>query len=239
MHLQHIGGDHLRLRLDLARGHRDRGAGDRRRARTVGAEAIGRGVGVAFLDRDVVGGNADLGRDDLRPGGLVALALALRAHPPEHAPGRMNADLGGIEHRDAENVAVLRRPGADDLGEERDADAHHFARLAAPESLLLGLLLLAQLAVFGRRQRLFHRGVIVAGIVFPAQRGLIGKLFALDEILHPEVDRVDAELLRHDVHRALDRVGDFGNAERAAIGDAARRFVGVDAVDARCATGKS
>ena len=143
----------------------------------------------------------------------------------------MDADLAGIEHRDAENVAVLRRARADDLGEEGDADAHQFARLAALERLLLRLLLLAQLAVVGGVERLLHGGVIVAGIVFPAERRLVGELLALDEVLHAEVDRIDAELLRHDVHRALDRIGDLGDAERAAIGDAARRLVGVDAVD--------
>ena len=57
----------------------------------------------------------------------------------------MDADLGGVEHCDAEDVAVARWPGADDLGEESDADTHQLARLAAPEGLLLGLLLGAQL----------------------------------------------------------------------------------------------
>ena len=93
------------------------------------------------------------------------------------------------------------------------------------------LLLLAQLAVSGRFERLLHRRVIVAGIVFPPQGRLIGELLALDEVLHAEVDRIEPQLLRHDVHRALDRVGDLGHPERAAIGDAARRLVGVDAVD--------
>ena len=37
--------------------------------------------------------------------------------------------------------------------------------------------------------------------------------------------------MRHDVDHALDRVHGLGHAERAAVGDAARRLVGVDAVD--------
>jgi hypothetical protein len=45
----------------------------------------------------------------------------------------MHADLGRIEHGDAEDVAILRWPRADDLGEEGDADAHDLARLAALE----------------------------------------------------------------------------------------------------------
>ena len=48
----------------------------------------------------------------------------------------------------------------------------------------------------------------------------------------PQLGRIHAELVRHDVHGALDAVGGLGHAERAAIGDAAGRLVGVDAVHA-------
>ena len=231
MHFEHVGGDHLRLGLDLAAGHRGRGAGDRRRARAVGAEPVGRGVGVAVLDLDVVGRQPELGRDDLGVGRLVALPLRLGAEPANPAAGRMDADLGAVEHGDAEDVAGARRAGADDLGEERDADAHQLARLAAPEGVLLRLLLRAQFLVVDRLHRLVHGGVIVAGIVFPAHRRGVGELLAPDQVLHAELGRVQPELLRHDVHGALDAVGGLRDAERAAIGDAAGRLVGVDAVD--------
>ena len=145
--------------------------------------------------------------------------------------GRMDADLRRVEHGDAQDVAVARRTGADDLGEEDHADAHEVAGLAALEGLLLRLLLLAQLAVADGVHRLLHGGVIVAGVVFPAERRLIGELLAADEVLHAQLGRIHAELLRQDVHGALDAVGGLGDAERAAIGDAARRLVGVDAVD--------
>src|SRR5260370_7242780 len=156
MHLELVGGDHLRFGLDLSRGHGDRGAGDRRRARTVSAEPVGCGIGIAFLDHDVVGWDADLGRDDLRPGGFVALALALGAHPRYPGAGRMHADFAGIEHRDAEDVAILRRAGADDLGEERDADAHDLAGLAALEPCAFFRLLLPDLAIFYLLHPLAH-----------------------------------------------------------------------------------
>ena len=58
VHFEHVGGDHLRLGLDLAAGHGGRGAGHRRRARAIGTEPVRRGVGIAFLHRDVVGGQA-------------------------------------------------------------------------------------------------------------------------------------------------------------------------------------
>ena len=121
--------------------------------------------------------------------------------------------------------------GADNLGEEGDADAHQFAGLAALERFALGLLLLAQFLVVDRFHRLAHGGLIVAGIVLPAERGGVGKLLAPDQVLDAELGRIHAEFLRHDVHGALDAISRFGDAERAAIGDAAWRLVGIDAVD--------
>jgi hypothetical protein len=57
----------------------------------------------------------------------VALALADRAEPRDHAAGRVHADLAGIEHAETEDVAVLDRAGADDLGEEADPDTYQLA----------------------------------------------------------------------------------------------------------------
>src|SRR3546814_2229267 len=62
---------------------------------------------------------------------LVPLPLALGAEPGDGRAGRMDADLAGIEHADAQDVAIARRPGADDLGEEGDADAHQLTGLTA------------------------------------------------------------------------------------------------------------
>ena len=83
------------------------------------------------LDRD-----AQLLGDDLGVRRLVALALRLGAEAGDRLAGRMDADLARVEHLDAEDVEVVRRAGADDLGEARDADAHQLAARA-----LLGLLL--------------------------------------------------------------------------------------------------
>ena len=118
MHLQQVGGDHLRLGADLPPGHGGRGTGNRGRARAVGAETVGGGVGVAFLDGDVFSGDADLGGEDLGKGGGVALALADGTEACDRRARRVDADLAGIEHAEAEDVAVLDGPGTDDLGEE-------------------------------------------------------------------------------------------------------------------------
>ena len=56
-------------------------------------------------------------------------------------------------------------------------------------------------------------------------------MLAPDEVLHAQFSRVHPQFLRENVHRPLDAIGRLGDAERAAIGDAARRLVGVDAVD--------
>ena len=116
-------------------------------------------------------------------------------------------------------------PGADDLGERADADAHQLAALA-----LLGLLL-SEAGVVDRVHRLLERRRVVARVVRPAGRRLVRELLGLDEVLHPELGRVLADLVGQDVDHALDRVDRLGHPERAAVGDAAGRLVGVDAVD--------
>ena len=77
--LEHRRGDQARLVAHLARDDRHRGAGDRRRAAAVGAEAVGRLVGVAVAHLDVLRRDAELLGDDLRERRLVALALRLGA----------------------------------------------------------------------------------------------------------------------------------------------------------------
>ena len=116
-------------------------------------------------------------------------------------------------------------PGADDLGEAADADAHQLAAGA-----LLGLLL-AQPGVVDHVHRLLERRRVVARVVLPAGRRLVRELLGLDEVLHPELGRVLADLVGEDVDHPLDRVDGLGHPERAAVGDAAGRLVRVDAVD--------
>ena len=120
---------------------------------------------------------------------------------------------------------VVRGAGADDLGEGRDADAHQLATGALLE------LLPAQILVADHVHRLAQGGRVVAGVVVPAGRRVIRELLGLDEVVHPEVGRILAQFVGRDVDHALDGVDGLGHAERAAIGDAAGRLVGVDAID--------
>ena len=69
------------------------------------------------------------------------------------------------------------------------------------------------------------------GVVRPAGRRLVRELVGLDEVLHPELRRVLADLVGEDVDHPLDGVDRLGHPERAAVGDAAGRLVRVDAVD--------
>src|SRR5688572_29950710 len=98
----------------------------------------------------------------------------------------MNADLGRVEHLEAEDVEGMRWTGADDLREAADADAHQFAARA-----LLGLLR-AKLPVADLLHRELERSVIVAAVVLPPRGRLVRELLGSDEVLEPEVGGVDA-----------------------------------------------
>ena len=223
--LQQVGGQLLGLVADLAGGHGGGGAGGGGAAAGVGAETVGRGVGVAVLDDDVVHRQSQLVGDDLGEGRLVALPLGLDADADDGRAGGVDANLGAVEHLDAEDVEGVGGAGADDLGEGGDADAHQLAALA------LLLLLAQQILVADLVERLLQGGGVVAAVVLPAGRRLVGELLGLDEVLEAQLGGVDADLVGEDVDHALDHVHRFGDAEGAAVGDAARRLVGVDAVD--------
>ena len=181
--LQQVRGDLARLVADLARRHRRRRARRRRRPAGVGAQAIGRRVGVALLDLDLRRRDAQLLGDDLRVGRLVPLPLRLGAEARDRLAGGVDADLRRVEHLDAQDVEVLRRPGADDLDEAADADAHQLAARA------LLRLLLAQIGVADHVHRLLQRARVVAAVVLPAQRRLVRELVGADEVLHAQLGR--------------------------------------------------
>src|SRR5262249_28115238 len=122
---------------DLARDHRDRRTGDRRGPGGVGAHAERGRVGVALLDHHVLGRDAQLVADDLRPGRLVALALAAGAGADDGLAGHVPPQLGRVEHLDAEDVVLPAVARAQRLGHRGDAQAQQPAALAG---LLLALL---------------------------------------------------------------------------------------------------
>ena len=93
-----------------------------------------------------------------------------------------------------------------------------------------GRLLGAKLLVAELLERDSHRLRVVARVVEKARRRLVRELVRLNEVVEPELRRVDAELVRGVVDEALDQVRGLGDAERAAVRDAAGRLVRVVAV---------
>src|SRR3954451_15279643 len=177
--LEQVGGELACLGLDLARGHRCRGAGSRRRARPICPEPVRRRVGVAVLDLDVPDREAELLGDDLGVRRLVALSLRLRRDLGMNLARRVDADEDAVVHLEPDDVEVVRGAGADDLGEAADADAHELAALA-----LLSLLA-AKPGVVDGIHRLLQGRRVVARVVRPAGRRLVRELLGLDEVLHP------------------------------------------------------
>ncbi len=163
--------------------------------------------------------------DDLGVGRLVTLALGLGADPGQGLARRVDPDLAAVVHLQTDDVEGVRGSGPDDLGERADADAHQLATGPLLE------LLLAQVVVADDVHRLAQGGAVVARVVVPAGRGVIRELLGLDEVLQAELGRVLADLVGQDVDHPLDGVDRLGHPERAAVGDAARGLVGVDAVD--------
>ncbi len=207
-------------RRDGSGGPRGRGAAAR-----VGTQPIRGGIGVPLLDPDVVRRDPEFLGEDLRVRRLVALALRLRPETRDHLARRVDADLGRIEHLDPEDVERGARPRADDLREARDADPHQLA-LATPLRLLA-----SEPRVVDDLHRFRERGAVVSAVVGPAERGAVRERPGRDEVLHPQLGRVDSQAVREDVHHPFDRVDRLGDAERAAVGDPTRRLVRVGGVD--------
>src|SRR5262249_18175610 len=124
----------------------------------------------------------------------------------------------------SQDVEALRWARSDYLGEAADADSHQLAALA------LFRLLLFEFRISDLLHRLAQGASIVAAVVLPSQRGLVRELLRLDEVFDSELSRVHSNLVGHQIGHALDRMYSLRNAERAAICNASRRFVGVDAV---------
>ena len=89
--LQKMRSDLLALENHFVARLRQRRAADHQRARAIGAHAELHLVGVAKDDIDVLERHAEFLANDLREGGLVALAVTVRANEHGHLAGRMHA----------------------------------------------------------------------------------------------------------------------------------------------------
>ena len=207
---EHVGRDFAGLGVDLSRGQGDGGTGHGGRTRTIGAQAVRRGAGVALFDLNHLGRNAQLGGDDLRVGGLVTLALRDRAHAGDGTAGGVDADFAGVEHAHAQDVAHLGRTGTDHFGEGDQANAHQRGAVGIGA---FGRLLGAQAFVVHSRQHLVQRGLVVTRVVLKTEGAGVGELVFLDEVLGADLGLVHAQFLRQHVDHALDQIHRFGHAE--------------------------
>ena len=130
MSLEQVGGDLARLVFDLSASNCTRSGGNRSASARIRSQSVWRRISVAFFDQDIINREAKFFGNDLRVRCFVPLTLRLRAEARDDFAGRMDANLGAVEHLDTENVEVLRRTGADDFGETADADSHQLTARA-------------------------------------------------------------------------------------------------------------
>ncbi len=215
-----MGGERLGLRDDLVDAHHDRRAADRRAAAAVGVASVRRDVRVAVQHDDVFDRDADAIGDDLRERRLLPLPVRRDAGDHRHLAGDLHAHRSPFP---AAGGHCLRRPHRADLDVGRDADARQLARRASGVAILHELIPVRELL------RLRQRALIVAAVVGEAARGRERELRRLRKVLQPDLEAIDAELVRDDVHQPLDQVRRLG-APRAAV-RVGRHLVRVDADD--------
>ena len=165
--LQQVRGDLLALLDQLLRALQDRRAADRQRAAAVGAQAELDQSRIAMDDLHILEGHAQLVRDDLSEGGLVALALALdpvRAGENRHFAGGMHPHDARLPPAGAGAHLAKRLRGRASAGFDvtDQADAQ-VAPLLASFSLLLAPARVAELL-----ERLVQVILVVSAVVHRA-----------------------------------------------------------------------
>jgi len=208
---------------DLAGHHGDGRPGDRRGPGRVGAHPERRGVGVAFLDDHVVGRDAQLVRDDLRPCRLVALSLGLRAGAEDRLAGHVHLEIGGVEHLDAEDVVLAAVARAERLGHRGDAEAEQ------PSALAGRRLLFPEVLVVDRLEADVQALGILAGVGEEAERRPVREVVVPHEVHPAERRLVHPQVVGRGLDHALLEEHRLGDPERAPVRHAARRLVGVQA----------
>src|SRR5262249_3872033 len=154
-----------------------------------------------------------LGRDDRRDRRLVALALLTHA-------GKNRRRAGGIDAHATRGVAAGRMDAARARGFHHERDADTAVNAFFPELRLF----FAQLVVAGDLRRALETQMILPAVVKRAGDVAIRERLGWDEVLHPDLDRIEIQTPSSDVHQALDDVRGVGLADAAER--AVRRLVG-------------
>ena len=152
------------------------------------------------------------------PGPGSAPRAAARALPVGCT--RSSAAVG---HAEAEDVHVLARPGADpsvknEIPMPISSPRPRRSRRCSARP---------QLVVAGHLHGQLQRPRVVPGVVLPPGRRGVRELLGPQQVLHPQLGRVHAQLGGEHVDHPLDQVHRLGDPERAGVRDPARRLVGV------------
>ena len=194
-----------------------RAAGDRRGPAASGAGAVGRAGGVVLDDADVVEGDAELVGDHLGDRGLQALPVVPGAGVDVDLAARLDPDRGGLGRQDAEPELRL------DVARQPDTDQ--------PALVPQLLLLLAEGVVAdqlgGLLQRLGRADRLELQLHGRGERHLVPR----HDVPPADLQRVDAQLLRDDVHHllaagGLHHPGAAVGGAPAGVGEGGLRVVG-------------
>src|SRR6266508_1405058 len=104
---EQVSGDLLCLISDFAGGHCTCRARHRSAPAGIRAQPVWRGVGVAFFNRYVIDRDSEFFGDDLRISRFVSLSLRFGAESRDGFAGRVDANLGAVEHLQSQDVEVF------------------------------------------------------------------------------------------------------------------------------------
>ena len=193
-----MGGDLARLLLHLHGADVDRVAVQRRAPAAVGVHPHRPDRRVAVLHVDILDRDAQHVGGHLRVGRLVALAVRRAADDHGGLAGEMEVDHRHAPERDAgRGLGGRRRPQSANLDIGGEANADVLALFA------LLRLLTPKRRVVDHLQRLVQRDGVVAGVVGQPQQRRERLVLGPNEVLSPDLDRVDPSLARHQIHYAF------------------------------------
>ena len=212
-YLELMRGDRSRFRANLLQGSRDRLPAHARRPRAVCVHAEARYRGVAVQHLDVVGRDTESVGDDLRPRGVMTLAVRRCSGAHDDLAIGTAFDLGRVPaaRHVAQRPQDLRRREAAhlDVAGEADAELLRVFRVAS------GLLFLAELFVLGKLERAIERRHIVGGIDVEAHDRRDRLLGRRQEVLAPHHGRIHVDAPCERVDEPFDherRLGSPGSA---------------------------
>ncbi len=147
-------------------------------------------VGVAVVEADAVGCDAELVGKDLAERRRVALAVIVGADRERHRAGRVEANLGVLDQ--------ARIRGLDRARHAEPAQLAAAARLGAAGG---------EAGIVGEDQAILEVLAEVAAVVGVDQRRLVGHRLGRDHVAPAQLGAIDLELARGEIDHGLDHIG--------------------------------